>query len=112
LKSVLRPPPDYEAIESIVVRSGAGVLISLIPLEQLRESSFYQYILDEGREGGREEGAQRAATSMLSRLIDQRFGELPDSVRQKIEAADSATLHKWSLRLLYAASLDELFTES
>lgn len=29
---------------------------SMIPIEQLRESSFYQFILDEGREEGRKEG--------------------------------------------------------
>jgi predicted transposase YdaD len=82
--------------------------MALIPLEQLRESSFYQYILEEGRE----EGARRQVASMLGGLVQQRFGELPDSIRQKIGGAALATLEKWSLRLLDAASLDELFAES
>jgi predicted transposase YdaD len=92
---------------------------SMIPLEQLRESSFYQYILDEGREEGlekglekgREEGAQRAAASMLRGLIEQRFGQLPDSVSRKIEGADFATLEKWSAKLLAAGALDDIFAE-
>jgi predicted transposase YdaD len=49
---------------------------SMIPLEQLRESSFYQFILDEGREEGREEGrkeAMAAMADMFRLLAGKRF---------------------------------------
>jgi len=73
---------------------------SMIPIEQLRESSFYQYILEEGRE----EGARR----MLRPLLEQRFGALPDWATKRIEDADEETLEKWNRRLLSAASLEDV----
>jgi predicted transposase YdaD len=51
--------------------------ITMVPLEQLRESSVYQFILEEGlekgREEGREEGRTEATVSLLRRLAAKRF---------------------------------------
>jgi predicted transposase YdaD len=43
---------------------------SMIPLEQLRESSFYQFILDEGRAEGREKGREEARKEALAAMAD------------------------------------------
>lgn len=43
---------------------------SMIPIEQLRESSFYQFILDEGREEGRDEGREKGREEGLVALAD------------------------------------------
>lgn len=55
----------------------------MIPLEQLRESSFYQFILDEGREEGIEEGIEKerhkqleVTANILRHLIAKRFAGL------------------------------------
>lgn len=49
----------------------------MIPIQALRESSVYQFILEEGREEGiqigREEGKRETLTEMLQRLAQQRF---------------------------------------
>ncbi len=52
----------------------------MMPLERLRESSFYQLILNEGREEGREEGRKEERRIALLReadifrlLADKRF---------------------------------------
>jgi hypothetical protein len=71
----------------------------LIPLEQLRESSFYQYILEEGRKEG--------IRDILRPLLEQRFGALPDWASEKIEAADQEALEKWSILALDAPSLED-----
>lgn len=45
----------------------------MIPLEQLKESSFYQFIMDEGRDEGRLEGRLETAREMLRMLAAKRF---------------------------------------
>jgi predicted transposase YdaD len=84
----------------------------LIPLEQLRESSFYQYILEEGRKEGRQQVREEArcegAKSVLRLLLEQRFGELPDWASEKIEAAGLETLEKWCTLIIGAASLEDV----
>jgi predicted transposase YdaD len=83
-----------EALLDLIGREG------MIPLEQLKESSFYQYIMDEGRHEGE--------ASLLRRMLESRFGALPDWAVQKLEAADRATLEDWGVRLLEAESLEEV----
>jgi predicted transposase YdaD len=98
---------------------------SMIPLEQLRESSFYQYIVEEGlkegvekglrkglKEGlkkgmqrGRQEGMKQGQAALLRRQLQARFGKLPKWALGKIAEADSDTLDKWGLRVLRARSL-------
>jgi predicted transposase YdaD len=54
--------------------------ITMIPLEQLKESSVYQFIVEEGlkqgREQGREQGRLEALAHLLRRLAAKRFPEL------------------------------------
>jgi predicted transposase YdaD len=80
---------------------------SMIPIEQLKESSFYQYILEEGRQEGHQAGHQAGVRDTLRLLLEQRFGALPDWAAKKIEGASEETLEKWSARLLSAASLED-----
>jgi len=55
----------------------------MLPLELLKESSFYQEILEEGREEGREKGRE-ALAGLLRQLAARRFPgiELGDEVKQ------------------------------
>ena len=64
---------------------------------------------EEGREEGRQEGRQEGEMSMLSRLLRARFGELPDSVRERLQSATCEQLESWGEKLLHAASLGDLF---
>jgi predicted transposase/invertase (TIGR01784 family) len=56
---------------------------------------------------GRQEGRQKLFLSMAT----HRFGPLPQTFLERIESADDATLERWSLRLLTAQSLAELFAD-
>jgi predicted transposase YdaD len=80
---------------------------SMIPIEQLRESSFYQYILEEGRQEGHQAGHQAGVRDTLRLLLERRFGALPDWAAKRIDGASEETLEKWSTRLLSAASLED-----
>ena len=63
----------------------------------------------EGRQEGMQEGMQQAGYKILSTQLTHRFGDLPKWATEKIDNADIDTLEKWSLRLLSAKKLDEVF---
>ncbi|WP_345252389.1 DUF4351 domain-containing protein, partial [Pigmentiphaga soli] len=65
--------------------------------------------LEEGRQEGRQEGRLEGAQALLQKQLAARFGPLPDPVRDRLAAADSALLEAWSIRLLSAASLRDVF---
>jgi hypothetical protein len=62
----------------------------------------------EGLEKGRVEGRLEGEATLLLRLLERRFGALPNAVQDRIAAADAAALETWGLRVLDAASLDEV----
>lgn len=65
----------------------------------------------EGRQEGREEGRQEGEATLLQRLLTRKFGILPEPLQQRIQTATSAQLETWSLNILDAATLDEVFIE-
>ena len=63
----------------------------------------------EGRAEGRAEGQAEGARHMLLRLMERRFGPLPEAVRQRLQALQELEeLDRLSDRLLTARSLEEL----
>jgi hypothetical protein len=64
-----------------------------------------------GREEGREEGLLAGQRLALCRLIERRFGSIPDAVLARIEAADTASLSMWFDRAVTARVQDEVFAE-
>jgi len=63
----------------------------------------------EGVAEGRQEGRQEAAVAMLQGQLTRKFGSLPESIQQRLKAATTADLETWSLSILDATSLDEVF---
>ena len=63
----------------------------------------------EGLEQGIEKGLARGESLVLRRLLTLRFGEIPEAVQQRIDAADAETLLLWSERVLTASTLDDIF---
>ena len=78
----------------------------------IRENPFFREVFEEGKQEGHQEGHQEGrqeeAVALLCRQLEHRFGPLPASARQQIEAADTPTLEAWGLRLLDATSLEEV----
>ena len=48
---------------------------------------------------------------MLARQLERRFGAVPNWARERMASADIASLEDWGLRLLDAASIEEVFGE-
>ena len=71
--------------------------------------TFIDEYIEQGRKKGKQEGRQQAGYKILSTQLTHRFGTLPKWATEKIDNADIDTLEKWSLRLLSAKKLDEVF---
>jgi predicted transposase YdaD len=61
-----------------------------------------------GMQQGVQQGMQQGMHSLLVGQLEARFGELSAAVLARLDAADAATLQRWSLRLFAAGSVDEV----
>lgn len=52
---------------------------------------------------------QKGESGMLFRMLEKKFGQIDDEIKQKIEAADSETLLEWGENLLNAPTIDAVF---
>jgi len=83
-------------------------------LEDNADSWLHQWEA-QGIQKGLQEGLQKglqAQQDTLARLIRHKFGKLPNARRQQLSTADSRQLTAWSLQLLDANTLDEVFQPS
>lgn len=71
-----------------------------------------QRIRMESRELGRTEARIETKAETLIRLLQRRFGPLPQSRREQIAAASVEQLDQWTDRLLDAASCDDVFASA
>ena len=58
---------------------------------------------------GQQQGQQQGQAALLMRQLELRFGPLPETIRERIQAAEPATLLLWGERVLTARHLDEVF---
>jgi hypothetical protein len=61
---------------------------------------------DEAR--GRAEGEAAAMRRIVLRLLREKFGELPQSVVDRVEQAETAECEEWGVRLMRVQSLEKL----
>lgn len=74
----------------------------------LRESPYYQEILEEGREEGREEGQIQTLRQLVVDIIAERFPKLTRLARkQTMFVEDAAILHRLIIKLSTAESIEE-----
>ncbi|MBF0614317.1 MAG: DUF4351 domain-containing protein [Magnetococcales bacterium] len=59
---------------------------------------------------GQQKGEQIGEAKILTRLLQRRFGPLPDWAQEQISKADSGLLETWSIQIFDAQSLEEVFT--
>lgn len=60
-----------------------------------------------GRTKGRAEGRAEARAEVLLKLVQLKFGALPDSAEEKVRRASLEELDRWAERVLSAQSLEE-----
>ena len=71
---------------------------------------FEQKGLQKGIQQGIQQGRQKGEAELLLRQLQRKFGPLSESLRQRIEGADTDTLLLWAERVLTAETLQEVFT--
>ena len=115
--------PGFSGLRTVFAEILSGLLGPLAPnvraprgLSEVRNmlatraETWKQQWLLEGRQEGRQEGEQmgrRAGeAALLLRLLERRFGPLPDWATDRIAGADTVTLEEWGIRVLDAGSLD------
>jgi hypothetical protein len=58
---------------------------------------------------GMEKGIGQGEAQLLRALVQQRFGLIPPEIAARIEDGRPEQLERWALRILNAASLDDVF---
>lgn len=83
---------------------------AMLPLEAAEDIvNAYDTIKAEGITQGIAQGKAELRRATLDKLLRLKFGPLSDAVRARLDAADEASLDRWTERILFAATLDELF---
>jgi hypothetical protein len=114
--SWFRRHPGFERVRSVFVEMLRALLAPLAPgvrvpdelLEMRNMLATRWEVWERNRDQELREGEQRGEANLLRRLLERRFGALPDWARDRIATADSAALEEWGLRVLDAASLDDV----
>ncbi|MER1969127.1 DUF4351 domain-containing protein [Castellaniella sp. GW247-6E4] len=81
-------------------------------LEALEQEHAMTYITTPERVGlrrGRAEGRVEGQAELLLRQLGRRFGAIPDTATGRVRAATAEQLETWSLNILDATTLDEVF---
>ncbi len=105
--------------EDIVREEAEKMGISL----DIRDNKFFQEAyavgvedglkqgIGQGIEQGVERGIEEGEAAFLMRMLERRFGPLPEWARERIEKMDRAALEEAGLRLLDAAKLEDVFPQ-
>ena len=68
--------------------------------------------MQQGVQQGVQEGRRAEAVAMLERVLMRRFGEVPQSVKQRIQGASADIIETWFDRALDAPDLAAVFGEA
>jgi predicted transposase YdaD len=130
LLTVLADAPELDEEDLLVIltylEQGPVTISSDVLHEALRRlvpkreerimGGFAQPYFDKGKaEGiaeGIAEGEARGRAKILSRLLEKRFGALPQSIQQQIAAADVVSIEAWVDRALDAPDLRSVFVSN
>ena len=73
----------------------------------IMENPFLKEVFEEGEQKGIEKGIEKGESALLKRLLEKRFGPLPEWAVSKLENGDREAFERWGLQILEAASLEE-----
>jgi predicted transposase YdaD len=62
----------------------------------------------EGEARGRQEGRQEGKQELVLKLLRARFGQVPDRLLDRVNAAAPEQLEHWAERILTAGSIEEV----
>jgi hypothetical protein len=98
-------PPDLQVSENLLeVRTMLATRAAEWKQQWLLEGE------QKGRLEGRLEGEQKGEAKVLLRLLERRFGSVPDAMKDRIAAADVSELDTWIMRVLDAGSIEDVLS--
>lgn len=77
--------------------------------EEKMMSQFAQEIIAKGKPEWLRQGRHEGESTLLTRQLQSRFGDVPAWAREKMAKADPSTLEEWGVRVLNAKSLEAVF---
>jgi hypothetical protein len=83
-----------------------GALQRLLPNQT---EQIMGYITQPFYDQGKAEGKAEGEANILTRLLERRFGTVPDPIRQRIFAADVGSIEAWVDRAFDAPDLQSIF---
>jgi hypothetical protein len=110
--AIIQVDPNKARIDKIITRWLKRHLQRLgaeINLDQLNSLVEDKDMLAENLENWAKKEQQQGGTHLLIKQIKMKFGEVPEWVVQQLEQATPEQLDEWSLAILTADSLDEMF---
>ena len=86
-----------------------------MPIEiDLTKNAFFQdYVeagVSRGLSQGRSQGLSEGGARMFLRILEQRFGAVPLSIREQVGTAGIEDLERWADRLATATRIEEVFS--
>ena len=66
--------------------------------------------IQKGLQQGLQQGSHTGIAGVLHAMLQQKFGDLPDWVNQRLQQADTIVLQQWALRFVNAESLQDVFS--
>ncbi|HEY9279754.1 MAG TPA: Rpn family recombination-promoting nuclease/putative transposase [Eoetvoesiella sp.] len=102
------------ALPNVAIPGAEGLLEIKDMLSEHSRSWTHQWKmegLEEGRREGRKQGWQEGECVILRRQLIRKFGPLTEAMEQRLKDASPAQLETWSLNILDARSLDEVFAD-
>ena len=79
-----------------------------IGMDALEQSSFYQYLVDKGRQEGRQEGLLTEARRFVELMGGTKFGNVPQNVKKYLQSITSTeSLEQLVPRINTSNSWDE-----
>lgn len=119
LAAVRKAPNGLAAMQAIL--RYVVVTTKRVSEEEIRETlqslaasneDEMETVADQLEEMFREKGIAMGQRRVLLRQLGRRFGEVPESIVERLNGADEETLDAWADRVLSAKTLDEVFTSS
>ena len=112
----------YQNMTQELLSNGKYLYRQDLEIETIEENKNMHYVTSverigiakgrqEGRDEGRQEGRQEAEIEMLSIMLKHRFGDLPDTIQNKLKQVGEDQLKKWLINAISAPTLDAVFND-
>ncbi|MFD4442690.1 hypothetical protein ACFWPK_23245 [Nocardia sp. NPDC058519] len=59
----------------------------------------------------RAEGAAKGQADLLIRMLEHKFGDVPESTVDQVRGADPGDMHRWADQMLTAPTLEETLAQ-